>query len=358
MSESIVIICPDTNFRLWPTRLAEAAIGGGKSSLFRLAASWASAGCQVTIAGVNVLPGEAGGIKVVDLAGAAGQYDVAIYVTGYVGHFKDPMISGIQAHCNLLWLNGPHYIPPPPEVTIDWFIAPARFIARLAIDEWGFPAERVVTIPGEGVPRRCDLTTEELRDEFAVIYASTPLKGLGEAVTVIDKVRRDYPQLLLDVYGSTKLWGDHFEAQDRSGYPAWVRFINDLPQPQVFARMPRYGLMLYLTKWVDAFSSSTAEALANGVIVIATAHGSNAEFIRHGWNGFLVSSNQDLEPNLTQAEELLRCILANPSHYSAMRRQAVRSVPTWDEQAAQWQQIWRSPQRVSAVRAVETSYSS
>jgi hypothetical protein len=35
--ESIVIVCPDTNIRLWPTRLAEAATGGGKSAILRLA---------------------------------------------------------------------------------------------------------------------------------------------------------------------------------------------------------------------------------------------------------------------------------------------------------------------------------
>jgi glycosyltransferase involved in cell wall biosynthesis len=98
--------------------------------------------------------------------------------------------------------------------------------------------------------------------------------------------------------------------------------------------------MLYLTSYIDSFSPVTSEALAAGVIVIATAHGSNAEFIRHGWNGWLVPAGADSNPDLDSAETLLRAYLAAPSAYEDMRRRAADSVPSWDEQARAWERVW------------------
>jgi glycosyltransferase involved in cell wall biosynthesis len=106
--------------------------------------------------------------------------------------------------------------------------------------------------------------------------------------------------------------------------------------------MTGYGVMLYLAGMLDAFSSATAEALAAGVIVIASGQGSNAEFIRHGWNGFLVPADAEARPDLGEAERVLRRYLERPERFRAMRRRAMESVPTWDEQAAQWRRVWRS----------------
>jgi glycosyltransferase involved in cell wall biosynthesis len=121
-----------------------------------------------------------------------------------------------------------------------------------------------------------------------------------------------------------------------------VQFKGDVAPDHVASVMARYGVMLYVTGMLDAFSSATAEALAAGVIVIASAQGSNAEFIRHGWNGFLVPGDGAARPDLVQAEHLLRRYLEHPERFTAMRRRAMDSVPTWDEQAAQWRSVWRS----------------
>jgi hypothetical protein len=41
--ESVVVVCPDTNIRLWSGRVLESAMGGGKSSILQLAEAWARA---------------------------------------------------------------------------------------------------------------------------------------------------------------------------------------------------------------------------------------------------------------------------------------------------------------------------
>lgn len=339
--ESVVIICPDTHITLWPTRLAEAATGGGKSAILRLAMAWARAGHAVTIAGAAVVEGEIHGVKVRELSRAAGKYDVAVYVTGLLGHFEHPAIKRIQADVRLLWQNPPQKVAFPPGRPPDWIVAPARFLAQRGGYEWGYPPERIVVIPGEAVSQKLDPSSPVARDELAAIYASHPDKGLREAIEVIRRVRHDYP-LRLDVYGSRRLWNDQDRSIPEGNYPEWVHFKGDIPPLDVASAMAQYGVMLYVTSILDSFCPAISEALAAGVIVIASAHGANGEFIRHGWNGFLVPSNESLVPDLAQAESLLRRYLAHPKQFSAMRLRAINSVPTWDEQAAQWRQVWRS----------------
>lgn len=342
MTESIAIVCPDVNIKLWATRTGEAAIGGGKSAILQLASAWARASHSVTIACPSVVEGQSGDLRICNLSQAAGTYDVVIYVTGSLGHFNLPEISEIEGSVRLLWMNSPNRVELPPGPAPDWFIAPARFLARRAIDEWGFPSERVVYIPGEAVTRLPSGGQSVTRDEFAIIYASHPFKGLDNTIEVIERVRGDYPKVRLDVYGSAKLHGDVLDASLSDHYPQWVRIMGAVPQREVEQAMHGYGAMLYLTNYIDGFSLATAEALAAGVLVIATAHGSQAEFVQHGWNGFLISSNQQLEPDLNQAEELLRHYLADPPAFGDLRARARASVPSWDEQAGRWQRAWRA----------------
>ena len=343
-AESIVVVCPDTHMTLWPTRLAEAATGGGKSAILRLAAAWARAGHPVTVACAAIVEGEVEGVQLRELSRAAGRYDVAVYVTGLVGHFEHPAIEGIRADVRMLWQNPPHQVALPPGDPPDWIIVPARFLARLGGYQWGYPPERIVVIPGEAVSRRLDPASATERDEMAVIYASHPRKGLPAALDVLGRVRRDFP-VRLDVYGSGRLWHDEDRSVPEGEHPPWVQFKGDVASERVASVMARYGLMLYTTSMLDAFSSATAEALAAGVIVIATGQGSNAEFIRHGWNGFLIPGDDTARPDLDQAERLLRRYLECPERFRAMRQRAVESVPTWDEQADQWRRVWRSGRR-------------
>lgn len=340
--ESIVIICPDTNIRLWNSRTAEVATGGGKSAIMELATAWARNGHVVTIAGGNVEESLHDRLAVRTFENSKGNYDVAIYVTGSVGHFNEPAISKIQGSIRLFWINGPTKVSLPPGPLPRWFVAPARFLARKAIDSWGYPADRVVVIPGWSVTSSYNEVESIERHPLGIVYASHPFKGLDNAVAVIESVRRDYNEVFLDVFGSAKLWGDRKDTSLKKVYPEWVRFKKTIPQREVRKQMKNYGVFLYLTSWIDGFSLATTEALSAGLIVIATDHGANGELICHGWNGYLVAVDHSSEPNLQEAEYLLRKYLESPLSFNDMRKRAARSVPSWEMQAYQWQRIWQS----------------
>jgi glycosyltransferase involved in cell wall biosynthesis len=332
----VAVVCPDTNIELSVDAPQTTAIRGGKSAIVKLCASWARAGNAVTIFSGRVRAGDSNGLSVRPLEECAGDFDVAIYVTGSLGHFREVELRRLHARQQLFWINGPHRVEPPQAVDLDWYVAPAKFMARRAIDEWDLPASRVVVIPGDAVVERWEGPLNPARDFSRSFFACHPVKGLDEAVTVLGRCQDDYPNVL-DVYGTSAFWGAPVE--DRYPPREWLRFMGDVSAGEIAKRMADYGFMLYATDWLDSFSTVTAEAMAAGVVVFATAHGATAEIIRHGWNGFLIPSI-DGRPDLADAEALVRTYLRDPSAYAFVRENARRSVATWDEHAAQWISLW------------------
>ena len=333
----LVVICPDTNIELSVDCVDRLAIRGGKSAIIQLASAWARSGHSVTVFSGKVRPGALSGLEVRPIDEVDGSFDVAIYVTGALGHFRDPRIARVRSSTRVFWINGPLQVEPPQVARLDWSIAPARFLARRAVDEWGLPADRVVVIPGEAVRERWSGVEAPTRNPWRGSYASHPGKGLREAVAVLSRISRGDAPVELDVFGSADLWGAPLASF--SEIPSFVRSCGDVPEARLARELRAYGFMPYFTEWLDGFSLATAEALAAGVLVFATAHGSNAEFIRHGWNGFLVRAKNG-EPDLAQAESLLAEYLRDPEAFEWMRDNARRSVPTWDEQATEWARVW------------------
>ncbi len=331
----VAVLCPDTNIELAVDAPRRHAIRGGKSAIVQLAAAWARAGHRVVVHAGRARRGAEGSFAVRSLDECEGRHDVAVWVTGALGHFRDERLRRVDARVHVFWINGPHRVEPPLHVALDWCVAPARFLARRAIDAWGLPAERTVVIPGEAVRTRVGPSASAAREALAGVYASHPDKGLREALAVLARCRTQGMDATLDAFGTPAFWS----AADPPALPAWARAAGDAAEDDLAARMRGYGFMPYFTSWLDGFSTATAEAMAAGVIVFATAHGSNAEFVRHGWNGFLVRA-LDGQPDLGQAEHLLASYLRAPERFEAVRANAMREVPTWDEQAAAWERTW------------------
>lgn len=341
-AERIIVYCPDQNIRLSIGRLASQPTGGGKAAILRLAAAWADMGHQVTVACALAEEGQKGGLRVTSTPPEAQENDVAIFVTGARGHFGGWEEPGKKAWRKIFWINGPNRVQPP-QLELDWVVAPSHFLALRAVAEWGFPPEKVVTVRGEAASPRLRQPREDERNHWRGIFASHPTKGLAFAIELMERLRPTFPQLELDVYGSERLWGDNKQISPRT-FPPGVRYRGELPSEELCSQMHRYGFMPYLSPIIDGFSSATAEAMAAGLVVFASAHGSNAELIAHGWNGFLVPMREE-KPDLEIAERLLYRYASNPYAFAGIRQQAAQSIPTWEEQARQWREVWRSPGR-------------
>lgn len=337
------VFCPDTNITLSPDRLATRATGGGKAAILHLARCWGQRGHAVTVYAGTATAGKGDGFEVRELPSSVDQVpreDVAIYVSGSRGHFRDLPAFGQGASCRIFWINGPNYVEPPTG-ELHWYVAPARFLADRAIRDWHWPACRIVVIRGDAVQDRLppeDIVNPE-REPQVGVWASHPNKGLETVLELYDRLLPHYPSLRLQVFGSERLWHDRAAVTQRT-WPSWVSFQGEVPPGEVRQGMLRCGFLPYLSRWVDGFSCATAEALSAGVVVIAAGHGANAEIIDHGANGFLVPVREG-QLDLAVAEDLLRSYLADPAAFVPVRLRAAASVPTWQEQAVQWEKLWQ-----------------
>jgi glycosyltransferase involved in cell wall biosynthesis len=337
---SVVIVCPDLNIRLSAGRLETAPTGGGKVAVLSLAQAWADLGHDVTITAANVLAGEAGRLRFLSLQGFAGQFDVAIYITGSLGHFRNLELSEIRANKNLFWVNGPCQVEPPACERLDWYIAPSNFMYNRVVAEWGYPANRTSVITGGSVVERLEEFESPARDDYAFVYFSHPQKGLQPALDLLNSVYPAYPRLRLEVHGSDRLWSDAAPVTAPPTSSDWIHYRGEMAHDSIAAILPEFGALLYLTTREDGFCCSLAEALAAGLIVIASDHGPNSEYIQHGRNGFLVPCDQDNRPNLEIARDILVDYLKTPARFHHIRAAAKRSVSTWAEQARAWQEVW------------------
>jgi glycosyltransferase involved in cell wall biosynthesis len=67
-----------------------------------------------------------------------------------------------------------------------------------------------------------------------------------------------------------------------------VRFLGFMEHEEVKARLPGYDVLLFPSLWVEPFGIVVVEAMAKGVVVVATNRGGPAEIITDGVSGLLV----------------------------------------------------------------------
>ncbi|WP_347242808.1 glycosyltransferase [Thermogutta sp.] len=353
----IAIFCPDTNIRLSLNDLQFRGVRGGKAAILQLAVALAGLGATVDVFGGLVQVREDGNPRLKPLSQAEGDYDALIYTTGATLHFRQEEARRVQGKISVFWISGPAPCEPPP-VPIHWVVTPSCWLADRALNAWDVPRDQVVTIRGEAVPERLDPSAvlSAPREPARGVFLSHPDKGLDLVLEVLARLREKNWPVQLDIFGSRGFWQE--EPRSLRNLPSWVHVCGELPQMQATRGLLSYGFMPYFVRWADGYSLATAEAMAAGVIVFASGHGSNAEFVRHGETGVLVPV-RDGVPDLEEAERWLERYLATPGQWLAMRKRASESVPTWQEAARQWiELLLQQPPEPLVLQEARTTASS
>jgi len=335
---SVAIYCPDTNIPLSLQALGSKAVRGGKAAILQTANALARKGVEVTVFGTAVEPASAHRVTLLPLEAGAGSYDVAIFTTGAEGHFRQPAAQRLQAKLRVFWVRGPVKVEPPLG-PIHWIVAPAAFIAERGVREWGFPPGNTVVIRGEAVPARLKAAEvrTSARNPLRGVFLSHPAKGLDLILAVLQSLREKGLPIEPDVFGSPAFWQQ--DQRFLHALPSWVQLRGEIPQKEASRFLTQYGFMPYFVRWEDGYSLATVEAMAAGVVVFVSAHGSNREFVVDGVTGVPVPMRGS-EPDAAAAEKALEHYFQHPEAYEPMRLASSRAVATWDERAAEWLKLF------------------
>ncbi|MDE2079555.1 MAG: glycosyltransferase family 4 protein [Patescibacteria group bacterium] len=195
-------------------------------------------------------------------------------------------------------------IPPKFLRALERFIArqavrvvvPSKYLARI-VSTWGVEKKRLVVIYN-GMEKLADAGNKpvlrgllKFRGKLIVsIGRLVPWKGFRELIVLLERMKKDMPDLKLMIIGSGPDMAELEAEAAARGLADDVIFTGALPR-DVLLRYVRLSDVFVLNTRYEGFSHQILEVMAVGVPVVTTAIGGNPEAILNEKNGFLVTPN-------------------------------------------------------------------
>jgi len=161
----------------------------------------------------------------------------------------------------------------------DWYVFNSHWNYEKFRYYFDIPTERSVVIKNglDFFPKR---KIYKKGDPIKIIHHCTPWRGLNVLLLAMQDIKD--PNITLDVYSSSKVYGSEFsENNDKDFYPLYeqakqlpnVNYIGYKPHEYIKEVMPNYDLFVYPSIFEETSCVSALEALASGVHVITNNFG-------------------------------------------------------------------------------------
>ena len=131
-----------------------------------------------------------------------------------------------------------------------------------------------------GIPEIKLRDPDKKREKIKLIYHPTPWRGLSVLLGAMQLVKN--PNIELDVYSSTKVYGSDFEKDNDNQYKELydqakalpnVNYIGYKSNQYILDNLHTYDAFVYPNIWEETFCISALEALACGLYVASTNNG-------------------------------------------------------------------------------------
>lgn len=140
------------------------------------------------------------------------------------------------------------------------------------------------TVIKNGIPEIKKRDLETKRQKIKLIYHPTPWRGLSILLGAMQLIK--HPNVTLDVYSSTKVYGSDFEKDNDSNYQGLydqakklpnVNYIGYKPNEYIKEHLKDYKIFAYPSIWEETFCISLLESMAAGLYCITTNYGAIPE---------------------------------------------------------------------------------
>jgi glycosyltransferase involved in cell wall biosynthesis len=229
------------------------------------------------------------------------------------------------------------YRDPEAFRTVDYVVVPSEFARRYYWDTLGLGCLKLPCIIDW---RRVEAPKREPR--YVTLVNPVPWKGVRVFARIAEVLARRRPDIpLLVVEGASKAGVPAGLGIDLGGIPG-LRVMRNTPDPRDFYAATKIVLMPSL--WNESFGLVAAEAMINGIPVLASTRGALPETVGDGGFLFDIPAQYTPEspaiPSTEEVEPWVSTIIRlwdDPVAY----RQA-------SESASQWAQRWR-PERLATI---------
>jgi len=161
----------------------------------------------------------------------------------------------------------------------DWYVFNSHWNYEKFRYFFDIPTDRSVVIKN-GVEEFPIRKIYKKGEPIKLVHHCTPWRGLNVLLRAMQEVKN--PNIILDVYSSTQVYGDEFKkANDEQFKPLYeqakqlpnVNYIGYKPNEYIREMMPNYDMFVYPSIFEETSCASALEALASGVHVITNNFG-------------------------------------------------------------------------------------
>ena len=167
----------------------------------------------------------------------------------------------------------------------DWYVFNSHWNYENFRKHFQVPEDRCTVIKNA-----IDYDELQLKTDFTpkpkvkLCYISTPWRGLEIALAAMDAIKD--PDITLDVYSSTKIYGKSFEQSNDDQYKPLYEKAKSLPNVNymgycdhktLMTKLKDYDVNCFPSIWEETFCISAMESLAAGQILITTDLGAIPE---------------------------------------------------------------------------------
>ena len=161
----------------------------------------------------------------------------------------------------------------------DWYVFNSHWNYEKFRYFFDIPTERSIVIKN-GIDNFPIRKIYKKGDPIKLIHHCTPWRGSNVLLGAMQEIKN--PNIILDVYSSSQVYGDEFKKNnDQQFEPLYeqaeklsnVNYIGYKPNEYIREMMPNYDMFVYPSIFEETSCASALEALASGVHVITNNFG-------------------------------------------------------------------------------------
>ena len=161
----------------------------------------------------------------------------------------------------------------------DWYVFNSHWNYEKFRMMFDVPTERCLVIKN-GIDNIKVRDIKKKKDKVKLIFHPTPWRGLNVMLAAMQYIKN--PNVILDVYSSTEVYGEDFKKANDDQYKELyeqakelpnVNYIGYKPNEYIKEHLHEYDIFAYPSIWEETSCISAIEAMAAGLYLITTDYG-------------------------------------------------------------------------------------
>jgi glycosyltransferase involved in cell wall biosynthesis len=232
----------------------------------------------------------------------------------------------------------------------DWYVFNSHWNYEKFRYFFDIPTDRSIVIKNgiESFPQR---KIYKKGDPIKLIHHCTPWRGLNVLLRAMQEITD--PNITLDVYSSTQVYGDQFKKQNDDQFKPLYEQAKQLPNVNyigyetneyIKANMNKYDMFVYPSTFEETSCVSALEALASGVHVITNNYGALYETCAE-WPVY-INYTEDFEQmalGTAEAIKVAASYLHEPFIQDHLEQQQLfyKRFYSWNKKGMEWESFLR-----------------